>query len=1102
MASPPQSQPLPVPGDDLIVSLAAAMARSRLSGPSAPSAAVRSSGASSVMSFAASFRSRATAATTATMGMGMGLRAPPVVLARSTPDRRAPSVLSVRPPTTITTAPVSATIAESVMGVGGGTLAGGATGGGGSSVGRASLDPVHFAYLETRFRQSPAVCKYLGLPSPTPAIPVAATHPTSTAPGTAPGPGWGSWFWNSSASSSSGSSSSAQRAQAERSLLLLFQLLEGIHTLRIAPSSRRPIAGFQPNPHAPPRPSSLANVTTLEFKGTRPAEVMDLTDLCAHITVLLVQSDLDSVAHALVTTQTWTRLAVLDLSNNALSDLEVTALARAPHLTELILQNNAITALPPSLASALPHLVSLDLSFNRMTTFLGDNDNNEPPLLPWLHLQRLNVYGNRLETLDHLATHFPALIELVAAKNYIHDLSGLQGMVDLSAIQLVGNPVAESSTYRADAERALGRSAHVVLDGQRLANDGEIGGDIEGDALPTTGSSTRRGPHRHNQPHHRSGVKMRVVSLDLATTEESPAESSEDPPPTTGRLITTTTATATAAALGSTGSFPPSPLATAPAAAGLHRTSPAFSAPVLTSLGSGPMASSDIVDPAAAEERSRRRVELLKRERGADWARAIVQQQRSLRRPQSTSSLQAPTQASAAAVSVVQGPPRHQHRPSLDNASASALRAPSPFDTGSQTTAASRPVPVAAGSTLSSSSSPRPSSSSFGASTPQVSVPSHHHHHQLPSPPTTHSSPPPPLPQLGRPTMVGTDLSHLPSLTAPPDHEADGAGTSAGRGGGGSISSCSASVVAGVTAATAAAGGKGGIHSKSPGPHMAVSSALAGEAREVPVGCGWIAHHTKPALIPKKRVKLDWVPLEPGWSLARLNTGEIVAAVVLMLPGTSMVTAVPGAAAANGRSDVNVVVAHLTMRASRGAPVAYVSIKLDLEDHSSLPPQNAAAMPTATVEASSSSSWYAGWCAALDRSARLNLANAHVDATCARAECVVCGRSGYVPHPAPRTLAPQTPPPPLSPPSLPLTSGREVVPDEEEVSDDLLVTALTTADGPGLAQAVGASSATILDGRAGAYLAVRRRGKASKGTERLVCGQCGAVVSVFYGAPS
>ncbi|KAI9184403.1 Leucine-rich repeat-containing protein 72 [Blastocladiella emersonii ATCC 22665] len=836
------------------------------------------------------------------------------------------------------------------------------------SPGRFTMDPAHLAYLESRFRSSPLVREHLGLPPPPPSsVSGAAASDTASASGS--GWGIGGWF------------RASQEPTVDEYLLIIFKFLESLRMLRVAPLGRRRIADWAWPPSQLLPPSSLTNVSTLEFKGVLPAS-LDLAELHLQISTLLVQASIESLDQALAYSS-WTRLALLDLSNNCLARLDATVLARAPYLTDLVLQNNGLVEFPD--LRPLVHLAHLDLSFNRLTDAYSPacaayaEEHGQLPVHD--SLQRLNVHANAIASLETVAAQFPNLGQLVASKNQIVSIPPLAGLASLGDLQLWGNPIAEDeATYRAALLAALDRTDHLLVDGNRLAPRDpkaavakgkgrarvvSMAGDVPAEgqlaavvevtppSTPSVQALTLEPPSSaHSQQQLSPRPTAHARRPRYAQIAETPAVAPAAPLVLKKRASSTSVTSRPPLSSSSLSSPTPTPVLS---------SSPTESAAEPVVLGSSLRSrkSGGELDAAYAEERYRQRVESLKKQGGPNWMKQLVQQDKELKR-RSNEDMRDSASARRAGAG-------HGHGRGASLGGASSLHE---FLSATPPSIADIPsVPVrGSGDGLHRSSSV---SSAIG-STPAGSA----------------------VLEAGESrTMTPARNGAASNGTGSRTGLASGGG---GGGGGGSDSAVSSTTP---------------VQDDSPGRTPA--AAPSGLAQKVPVR---IAHHTKPASSAAKAADLDFTDGEVDAALADLPLASLLVA-ELHLGGDDQSTPAR---------------VQLTFKASRAGGVTYTTLLTQ------------------------SPETLARWRAALDRQVRLNVANAHYDTVCPRAQCLLCHRSGFVRDHVPKKV---------------VAGGGSAVVDEKE----------------------SAQGVEVLDGRAGAYLTVVRRNK------QLVCAMCDSVVAVLGG---
>ncbi|TYZ63491.1 hypothetical protein PybrP1_006659 [[Pythium] brassicae (nom. inval.)] len=168
----------------------------------------------------------------------------------------------------------------------------------------------------------------------------------------------------------------------------------------------------------------------------------------------------------------------LDLSNLALRDLPLEALAQFPLLKKLNARGNQLTQLPDEIARQLPHLTLLNAADNALTA-LPDSigalrslqrlllENNRLSRLPAAlsklsALEELNVRANQLEALDDdLGDHLPKLTTLLLGGNErLRSVPRSFGnLLALRTVDLTGNSALELVP---DKIRRL-HERHVIL---------------------------------------------------------------------------------------------------------------------------------------------------------------------------------------------------------------------------------------------------------------------------------------------------------------------------------------------------------------------------------------------------------------------------------------------------------------------------------------------------------------------------------------------------------------------------------------------------------------------------------------------------------------
>ncbi|KAJ3365493.1 hypothetical protein GGF32_009351 [Allomyces javanicus] len=927
-----------------------------------------------------------------------------------------------------------------------------------------SLDLAHLAFLEARFRTSPAVRAYIGLPPlpagtgnrssapPSPAVGAASGSATTTSSSSWMG-GWMSGRdtrRNGSSADAKSASAAATAAAADQHLLHIFQFLENLRTLRVAPLAQRKIRGWNmPAEGTPIRPSCLVNTTHLELKGV-PATALDLADLHAQISVLAVHAALDALDQALYW-PSWTSLATLNLAHNALKDLDAQVLARALNLTHLILHHNLLERVPP--VHVLPHLAHLDLSYNQIAVVAaaGQQEHghdagktetdavSRAPTPTVLHetLQELNLAHNALEAAQDVQDQFPALAKLNIANNNLASIPPFHRLAQLGDLRVLGNPFADLPEYRIAVFRHLARVDLVMLDGSTITPDerqmlgGNVGAavvavaaisvdrdllatpspNLDDDqpiaALPTrrSGASTSAAKRRHRlsylgavplnpEPlviHHR-------VSEPAMLHPASAATASQRPPSRPASTI-------------STASEPPA-------------------------IPPRPRRTTDL-DPVLAGENFRQRVESLKRQ-NADWMRLLVKEElRGERRSGNSGS--SPIPGLPPATATPDGKTRHRKNSSLASSVAASGATAPVVDGGNEPDGSSRPpLPprVALAKTSKETTGPfyTPSmtDSSSVASDAASSIPDDLHAGGVPSPA-------PPNPQ---PAPAGTlTATHRPATVAshPSSHGATGSNPT--------------------------------VPSMTTYPVRPFHVELATHTKPVP----WSA-----AVKGTSKLHFERRVLAPTLhDLPHLS--DLIRAEVCTARPTDLDAALPAP-----------VRAQLTVKTARTAPATYMTVRL-LRD----PADDDADAYRSAADALR---------AALARQVRLNLHNAHYDAVCAKATCLLCKVAGYVPDPG-MVVAPETTGssssrvPPLPP--VPMDVG---TPDDSAIdtasaaSSRRSGTSSASSPGPAAgswiargAAGVAAPDVEVFDMRQGQFFAVA-------GTKRQPkCAKCGMIVAVSYG---
>ncbi|KNE55300.1 hypothetical protein AMAG_01207 [Allomyces macrogynus ATCC 38327] len=924
-----------------------------------------------------------------------------------------------------------------------------------------SLDLAHLAFLEARFRTSPAVRAYIGLP-PLPAgtdnrssaPPSPAVGAASTPAPTASSSSWmGGWMGgrdtrrNGSSADAKSASAAATAAAADQHLLHIFQFLENLRTLRVAPLAQRKIRGWNMPPEGTPiRPSCLVNTTHLELKGV-PTTALDLADLHAQISVLAVHAALDALDQALYW-PSWTSLATLNLAHNALKDLDAQVLARALNLTHLILHHNLLERVPP--IHVLPHLAHLDLSYNQIAVVAaaGQQEGNHDackaetdavsrtPAVLHETLQELNLAHNALEGAQDVQDQFPALVKLNIANNHLASIPPFHRLAQLGDLRVLGNPFADLPEYRIAVFRHLARVDLVMLDGSTITPDERqmLGGNIDAAAVAVAAISVNR---------------------DLAT----PSPNLDDVQPIAA-LPTRRSGASTSAAkrrhrLSYLGAVPlnPEPLVIHhrvsepvmlhPASAATVSPRPP-SRPVSTiSTASEPPAipprprrTTDL-DPVLAGENFRQRVESLKRQ-NADWMRVLVKEELRGDRRSGNSGGSGTIPALPPATATPDAKTRHRKNSSLASSlTASGATAPA-ADGGNEKDGSSRPplpprVPLAKTSkeTTGSFYTPSTTDSSSVASDVASSIPDDLHAGGVPSP-----APPNPQPApAGTPTTT-----HRPATVAshPSSHGATGS-------------------------------------------NPTVPSMTTYPVRPFHVE---LATHTKPvswSAAVKGTSKLHFERRVLAPTLHDLpHLSDLIRAEVCTARPTDLDAALPAP-----------VRAQLTVKTARTAPATYMTVRL-LRD----PADDDADTYRGAADALR---------AALARQVRLNLHNAHYDAVCAKATCLLCKVAGYVPDPgmvvAPENTAAAGHVPPLPPVPLDVAA-------HDDSAIDTASAASSRRSGTSSASSPGAAAGSWI-ARGAARVAVpdvevfdMRQGQffATAGTKRQPkCAKCGMIVAVSYG---
>ncbi|KNE59946.1 hypothetical protein AMAG_05393 [Allomyces macrogynus ATCC 38327] len=934
-----------------------------------------------------------------------------------------------------------------------------------------SLDLAHLAFLEARFRTSPAVRAYIGLPPlpagtgsrsstpPSPAVGAASAPATTTSSSS-----WmGGWMGgrdtrrNGSNADAKSASAAATAAAADQHLLHIFQFLENLRTLRVAPLAQRKIRGWNmPAEGTPIRPSCLVNTTHLELKGV-PVTALDLADLHAQISVLAVHAALDALDQALYW-PSWTSLATLNLAHNALKDLDAQVLARALNLTHLILHHNLLERVPP--VHVLPHLAHLDLSYNQIAVVAAagqqeDEDHGAaktetdavsrgPPAVLHETLQELNLAHNALEAAQDVQDQFPALVKLNIANNNLASIPPFHRLAQLGDLRVLGNPFADLPEYRIAVFRRLARVDLVMLDGSTITPDERqiLGGNVDAAAV---------------------AVAVAAISVDRDLATPSPNHLDDDQPIAalpTRRSNASTSAARRRHRLSYLGAVPlnPEPLvihhrASEPAM--LHPASAATvsprppSRPASTiSTASEPPAipprprrTSDL-DPVLAGENFRQRVENLKRQ-NSDWMRVLVKEELRGDRRSGTGSGSSSIPGLPPATATPDGKKtRHRKNSSLaSSVTASGVTAPA-ADGSNEPDGSGRPplpprVPLAKTSKETTGSFYIPSTTDLSSVTSNAasSIPDAlHAGGGIPSPA-------PPNPQ---PAPSGTSTAtHRPATIAshPSSHGATGSNPT--------------------------------VPSMTTYPVRPFHVELATHTKPVP----WSA-----AVKGTSKLHFERRVLAPTLhDLPHLS--DLIRAEVCTARPTDLDAALPAP-----------VRAQLTVKTARTAPATYMTVRL-LRD----PADDDADAYRGAADALR---------AALARQVRLNLHNAHYDTVCAKATCLLCKVAGYVPDPG-MVVAPENATTTSSSPRVP---PMQPVPMDVGTPDDSAIdtasaassrwsgTSSASSPGPAAgswiargAAGVATPDVEVFDMRQGQFFAVA-------GTKRQPkCAKCGMIVAVSYG---
>lgn len=162
---------------------------------------------------------------------------------------------------------------------------------------------------------------------------------------------------------------------------------------------------------------------------------------------------------------TWQQLRVLACSRNCIVDLDP-SLMLLPALQSLTIVNSNISTVAN--LQACQQLTSLDLGHNRISSLTGLTKLRAVPL------KQLSLGGNSLRSTEGIE-NLPQLHVLNLGFNYIcsvAEIVRLSGLVALQSLQLAGNPLSFSLSYRCDALSAFSQCMSLKLDGA-VANSHE-----------------------------------------------------------------------------------------------------------------------------------------------------------------------------------------------------------------------------------------------------------------------------------------------------------------------------------------------------------------------------------------------------------------------------------------------------------------------------------------------------------------------------------------------------------------------------------------------------------------------------------------------------
>ncbi|KAL7746294.1 Leucine-rich repeat-containing protein 72 [Sorochytrium milnesiophthora] len=290
-----------------------------------------------------------------------------------------------------------------------------------------TLDPSHLAYLEYRFQNSTAVKRYTGI------LPGGNKDVASAS---------SSWFGFGKPS----------EEPIDDCLLRLFKFLEQLHMLKLSNMAKRTIKGWDwASRNTSIRPGCLLHLSKLELNRIKPT-VLDLSDLhlqLQSVTCSNVLQDLYAVLRLMrqrtellvdtvkTPTPTWTALAVLNVSNNRLSDIDAYIASLLSNVTFLHLAYNQFTDIPLPLTK-IQMLNTLNLSYNAIGSL--------PLGLHLDSLSTLNLRGNKLQDLEGVQS-LSELRKLDVADNVIEDVQVFRVLMDLrylGELWVEGNPVTRS----------------------------------------------------------------------------------------------------------------------------------------------------------------------------------------------------------------------------------------------------------------------------------------------------------------------------------------------------------------------------------------------------------------------------------------------------------------------------------------------------------------------------------------------------------------------------------------------------------------------------------------------------------------------------------